>query len=702
MLRYKHVICFILQICVTIFGIHREASMNLFRKAAAAVLTGCLLLTFVPAEALAASQGWKQKSGKWYYYDEYGKKVKGVQKIDGKIYFFDKKGVMQTGWQQDADGNWYYLKSSGAAYRKKWVTLKKKTYFFDKYGVMATGFQEIEDKQYYFKSTGALYTGFKKFEGTKYFFSSKGIIKNGWGVKDGISYYLDEEGAPLTGLNEVKGKTYIFDETGAMLKGWQKDEDGNTYYLGSDGAALKDTWKKISSKWYLFDENGIMENRGVTKVDSKYYYFKSSGAMAANAVIDGIRYGSSGAAESNPTIPLRFETLQFNGSNSRTLNKISDLVLSIKLSGCEDAELYYKVYKDGELVFTSDTFAADETVDLPFTADQGATFKGDFMAKGKYKFKVYTSDGTFFTSVTATVKSTAPKDEVKMKYSDDNEPLVCMMTQSTCYRSTRLFTPKGILWHSTGVNNPNLKRFVQPDDNAPDRAKLLKKLGTNTNKNDWNHIDRQVGLNFWIGKLANGKVAAVQTMPWNFRPWGCGYGTKGSGNDIYIQFEICEDALKSKSYFNACYKEACQMTAYLCRMFDIDPKGTIEYNGQILPTITDHTGAHSYNIGSNHGDIQHWSKKYGKTMASVRKDVAKILDLDTTSTCTFKGTWNSAESEIKALESPVKGSAYVGCGCISGDELVSGVDEIKDLHGGVFLVVGSAAGSAVSEEDKRD
>ena len=126
-----------------------------------------------------------------------------------------------------------------------------------------------------------------------------------------------------------------------------------------------------------------------------------------------------------------------------------------------------------------------------------------------------------------------------MKYNDKNKPLVCMMTQSTCYRQTRKFTPKGVLWHSTGANNPNLKRYVQPDDNAKDRAELLRLLGTNTNRNDWNHASVQAGLNFWIGKLADGTVAAVQTMPWDYRPWGCGSGAKGSGNDIYIQFEIC-------------------------------------------------------------------------------------------------------------------------------------------------------------------
>ena len=78
-----------------------------------------------------------------------------------------------------------------------------------------------------------------------------------------------------------------------------------------------------------------------------------------------------------------------------------------------------------------------------------------------------------------------------MKYMENNKPLVCMQTQSTCYKGTRKMKVLGVLWHSTGANNPNLKRYVQPDDNAPDRAGMLALLGTNEYKNDWNHIDRQ-------------------------------------------------------------------------------------------------------------------------------------------------------------------------------------------------------------------
>ena len=213
----------------------------------------------------------------------------------------------------------------------------------------------------------------------------------------------------------------------------------------------------------------------------------------------------------------------------------------------------------------------------------------------------------------------------KMKYSASNKPLVCMQTQSTCYKGTSKMTVKGVLWHSTGANNPNLKRYVQPSDNASDRAAMLKLLGTNTYKNDWNHVSVQAGLNCWIGKLADGTVTTVQTMPWDYKPWGCGSGSRGSCNNGWIQFEICEDSLTSKAYFEETYKEACEITAYLCKMYGLDPKGTVNYAGATVPVILCHADSHKLGLGSNHGDVLHWFKKYGKTMDDVRNDVAALM-----------------------------------------------------------------------------
>ena len=217
-----------------------------------------------------------------------------------------------------------------------------------------------------------------------------------------------------------------------------------------------------------------------------------------------------------------------------------------------------------------------------------------------------------------------------MKYNSSNKPLVCMQTQSSCYKGTRTMTVLGVLWHSTGANNPNIKRYVQPSDTKPSadtysKAKWLEVLGKNSYGNDWNHISYEAGLNAWIGKLADGSIATVQTMPWNYRPWGCGSGSKGSCNSGWIQFEICEDSLSSKDYFEKVYKEACELTAYLCDMYNLDPKGTQTVNGVKVPVILCHQDSYKLGLGSNHGDVYHWFKKYGKDMDDVRNDVAALM-----------------------------------------------------------------------------
>lgn len=233
-----------------------------------------------------------------------------------------------------------------------------------------------------------------------------------------------------------------------------------------------------------------------------------------------------------------------------------------------------------------------------------------------------------------------------MKYNSKNKPLQCMMTQSTCYQDTRKMTVKGVLWHSTGVNNPTLRRYVQPDDNAKNRAELLKKIGKNAYGNDCNHIYWEAGLNAWIGELADETVAAVQTMPWDYRPWGCGSGSKGSCNDGWIQFEICEDGLTNKTYFNKVYKEACELTAYLCTLYKLDPKGYTTLNGVRVPVILCHADSYDLGLGSGHADVMHWFKKHGKTMNDVRNDVAKLMNATTTSTTSKPATSTTTTKEM--------------------------------------------------------
>ena len=222
--------------------------------------------------------------------------------------------------------------------------------------------------------------------------------------------------------------------------------------------------------------------------------------------------------------------------------------------------------------------------------------------------------------------ATQKEEATGMKYSDTNKPIVCMQTNSKCYKNTERMNPVGILWHSTGCNNPNLKRYVQPLATDANYNEMIKLLGKNSSGNDWNHVSVGAGLNCWIGKLADGSVATVQTMPWNYKPWGCGSGPKGSCNNGWIQFEICEDALNDANYFDKVYKEACELTAYLCKLYNIDPNGTVKYNGVTVPTILCHIDSNKLGLGSAHADVLHWFPKFGKNMTTVRQDVTALLN----------------------------------------------------------------------------
>lgn len=219
--------------------------------------------------------------------------------------------------------------------------------------------------------------------------------------------------------------------------------------------------------------------------------------------------------------------------------------------------------------------------------------------------------------------------------------LTCILTENDCYKAERTINPKGVMVHSTGANNPNLKRYVQPVASTKGRAELLAKLGTNANSNHWNqprvyiYTDgtRTVGyrntsktlkqtdyakcVHGFIGKLADGSVAAVQTLPWSLRGWHSGTGSKGSANDTHISFEICEDGLTDPDYFRLVYREAVELTAYLCGQYGLDPLA----DGVVIC----HQEGYRRGVTSNHGDVLHWFPRYGKSVDDFRTDVAAEL-----------------------------------------------------------------------------
>lgn len=182
----------------------------------------------------------------------------------------------------------------------------------------------------------------------------------------------------------------------------------------------------------------------------------------------------------------------------------------------------------------------------------------------------------------------------------------CLLTKNDCYKKGAKMTPKGIVVHSTGANNKKISRYVQPDDGI---------LGKNKYDNDWNRSGVTKCVHAFIGEDKNGVVRCYQTLPFDYKCWGSGSGSKGSLNGTHIQFEICEDGLKDEKYFNAAMKCAIEFCAYLCKTYKLKSSD-----------ILSHKEAHDKGMATDHGDPDYWLKKFGKSMKWFREQVEAILN----------------------------------------------------------------------------
>lgn len=194
----------------------------------------------------------------------------------------------------------------------------------------------------------------------------------------------------------------------------------------------------------------------------------------------------------------------------------------------------------------------------------------------------------------------------------------CILTANDCYKTKQTIKPKGVMVHSTGANNPTLKRYVQPLKTDGNYSTLIKMLGENKNGNSWNRSGTNACVHAFIGKLADGSIATAQTLPWEHRGWHAGTGTSGkSANDTHISFEICEDGLTDRNYFNKVYQEAVEVTAYLCKKYGLDPL----MDGVVIC----HSEGYQRGVASGHADVMHWFPKHGKSMDTFRADVASAM-----------------------------------------------------------------------------
>jgi N-acetylmuramoyl-L-alanine amidase len=203
------------------------------------------------------------------------------------------------------------------------------------------------------------------------------------------------------------------------------------------------------------------------------------------------------------------------------------------------------------------------------------------------------------------VNEPMPVDNRIKKGDSDFEFIEYFQTKNPTYTKPKPFTPTKILVHDIGCNAPYLKRWVGPDDGF---------LGVNAYKNYWNNENANKSMHGFIGKQQDGTIAFYNTLPFNYKCWGCGSGTKGSYNSYAIQFEMCRDGMEDENLYRAIIKKAEDACVYFCKTFGIKPEG-----------IVGHYEASALGFASNHGDPSAWMKKFGDSMDKFRARVAARL-----------------------------------------------------------------------------
>lgn len=195
------------------------------------------------------------------------------------------------------------------------------------------------------------------------------------------------------------------------------------------------------------------------------------------------------------------------------------------------------------------------------------------------------------------------------------------VTQSPCYQANLKRAddryvrfqdrgPLGLMLHSVGCAQPDASVFVT-------------KWNKPTYYNACCHavIDANSGV-------------IMQTLPWNYRGWHCGSGSKGSANDTHVGVEMCEskyikyassgasfevlDKAKAQEDAKRTYHAAVELFAMLCETYAIDP----------MTGIISHKEGGKQGIASGHVDPEHYWSGLGLsyTMDGFRKAVKAKVD----------------------------------------------------------------------------
>lgn len=167
-----------------------------------------------------------------------------------------------------------------------WVTDNNETRYYDTENHFVTGMNTIEGKKYYFNNDGVLQSGILKIGKAYYYADGKGAIRTAKGFVScsGRLYYVQNGGQILAGKTFKLGKkTYRAAGNGVIMRGVYK---WGKYYYYSDSKGVLRTAKgrfRWKSNTYYCNKGGKLTTKKMVKSGKYYYYFDSAARAKTKA-----------------------------------------------------------------------------------------------------------------------------------------------------------------------------------------------------------------------------------------------------------------------------------------------------------------------------------------------------------------------------------------------------------------------------------
>lgn len=235
----------------------------------------------------AAQTGWLPAGQRDYYVGPEGYAYTGVQTIEGKIYYFEPATAQKgTGWVK-YNGKKYLFDGADSEARTGEYETGASHYYFGADGAAYTGLRSIGDGLYYYDAEGLRKSGWQEIAGARYYFAQEGgKARIGWftDVTSGGVYYFGTDGKAYTGNQTINGIGYAFAADGKLKPGsedgkWLVD-GGNTYYLRADGSPVIGLADIAGAKYY-FNENGVRQSGKITLSGRQYFFDPQNECKAA-------------------------------------------------------------------------------------------------------------------------------------------------------------------------------------------------------------------------------------------------------------------------------------------------------------------------------------------------------------------------------------------------------------------------------------